>query len=81
MKDRLTDLREAAEMMGHVRKSRVRQITREGCVSNFSGTDDYLVRAINDLWHLVCDVAARRIQDDLRAEAERMRREADKVLE
>ena len=71
----------AKNALKHDREGRIRGITRAGFISRFEDTESFLVNSINELWNLICDVADRKIDEELTKEAHRMIEEAKSILQ
>ncbi len=79
MKD-LNELQIALDYLPHCRSDRIRDVTRAGPLTHFKPAEGHIIQAINGMWDLICDSAETRIKAAIRAEAQRMKEEAEKAL-
>lgn len=77
---RLSDLQKTKHFIQYDKDARVRSILKSGCTEFRTAENSYFTQAINELWDLIFEVANRRLDEDIKAEARTMRDEADKVL-
>ena len=80
--DRLKSLQSAKRDLEDVREEFcIQSIRKSGCTSFNTTLEGYLCQGMRELWTLICDVTDTKLRNEIRDEAQRMKNEANKILD